>query len=112
MRRKVELFFKFGDGKLYKSLKLVAILAKNGNKDVIIMTDVINSELLLSKKAIKITKVKIDFDSDVITILGQVRWPRTDMISFLNFTFCLFSLVIFVVIFHFFILFILFLFLY
>ena len=65
--------FKFGDGKLFKSLKSVTTPAKIGHKNIKIVTDVINSELplLLSKKEIQVAKAKIDFDNDIINIFGQ-----------------------------------------
>ena len=71
--KKSNTVFKFGDGKLFNSLKLVTIPAKIGSKYVDINTNVIDSELplLLSKNAIKLAKVKIDFDNDIINIFGE-----------------------------------------
>ena len=65
--------FKFGDGKSFKSLKLVIIPAKIGHNNIKIVTDVIDNELhlLLSKKEMKMAKMKIDFDNDIINIFGQ-----------------------------------------
>ena len=65
--------FKFGDGKLFKSLKSVTTPAKIGHKNIKIVTDVIDSELplLLSKKEMQVAKTKIDFDNDIINIFGQ-----------------------------------------
>ena len=71
--KKSNTVFKFGDGKLFNSLKLVTIPAKIGSKYIDINTDVIDSELplLLSKNAMKLAKVKIDFDNDIINIFGE-----------------------------------------
>ena len=68
--KKSNTVFKFGDGKLFNSLKLATIPAKIGSKYVDINTDVINSELQ-SKNAMKLAKVKIDFGNDIINIFGE-----------------------------------------
>ena len=58
---------------MFKSLKSVTIPAKIGFKNNKIITNVIDSELplLLSKKEMKMSKAKIDFDNDIINIFGQ-----------------------------------------
>ena len=49
--RKSDTVFKFGDRKLFNSIKLVTIPAKTGSKYINIMADVIDTELpLLSSK--------------------------------------------------------------
>ena len=53
---------------MFKSLKSVTIPAKIGHKNNKTVTNVIDNELplLLSKKEMKISKAKIDFDNDII----------------------------------------------
>ena len=65
--------FKFGDGKLFNSLKSVTIPAKIDHKNIKMVLDVTDSELtsLLSKKEMKMAKAKIYFDNDIINIFGQ-----------------------------------------
>ena len=71
--RKNEIVFKHGDRKLFDSSKLVSILGKIGSKNANIAIDVISTEvpLPLCKNAMKMVKVKIDFDNDVIHNSGQ-----------------------------------------
>ena len=73
MQNESHTVFKFGDGKLFNSLKSVTIPAKIGHNRTILVTDVIDKELisLLNKKEMKMAKVKIDFDNDIINIFGQ-----------------------------------------
>ena len=68
--RKSDTVFKFVDRKLFSSLKSVTIPAKIGLEYINIMTDVIDTELslLLSKNAMKLAKVSIDFNNDIINI--------------------------------------------
>ena len=72
-KRRIVIAFKFGDGKLLNSLKLVTIPIKIGSKYINIMANVTDNELplLLSKNAMKSGKVKIDFDNDII-FLGKI----------------------------------------
>ena len=65
-----DTLFKFGDGEKIKSLRKVYIPIKIGEKDVMLQTDVVNTEipLFLSKQAMKRGNAVIDFDSDVIVI--------------------------------------------
>ena len=72
-KRRIVIAFKFGDGKLLNSLKLVTILTKIASKYINIMANVIDTELplLLNKNAMKSGKVKIDFDNDII-FLGKI----------------------------------------
>ena len=65
--------FRFGDGNSLKSSKRVTFPAKIGEKNIMIKTDVIASDLplLLSKEAMKKANVKIDFSNDVVKILDQ-----------------------------------------
>ena len=53
---------------MFKSLKSVTIPAKIGYKNNKIVTNVIDS---VSKKEMKMSKAKIDFDNDIINIFGQ-----------------------------------------
>ena len=57
--------FQFGDRQSFKPMKLVTIPAKIGSKN--------DSKLplLLSRKEMKKTKAKIEFNNDVILFFGQ-----------------------------------------
>lgn len=64
-----------GDGNSFKSLKSVTIHAKIGHKNIKIVIDVIDSELpfFLNKNEMKMAKAKVDFDHDILNIIGQNR---------------------------------------
>ena len=67
--------FRFGDGNRRKANKSVTIPARIGNEDIMIKTDVIDSELplLLSKEAMKKGDVKIDFARDKVSSFTSSR---------------------------------------
>ena len=77
MRKKVlggksELKSKFGDGKTVESAKTVKIPEQIGNKEIDILTYMIDDELVLLKGHKKEEK-KVDFIRDKIYIAGQER---------------------------------------
>ena len=65
--------FRFGDGDSKTANKSVTIPARIGNEDIMIKTDVIDSDLplLLSKEAMKKGDVKIGFAIDKVSFLNQ-----------------------------------------
>ena len=65
--------FRFGNGNSNIANKLVIIPATIGNKDIMIKTDVVDSDLplLLSKEAMKKGDVKIDFAGNKVSFLNQ-----------------------------------------
>ena len=65
--------FKFGDGKVYRSMKKAIIPASIGNLDVKIETNVIACDipLLLSLESMKATHTQINFAEDKVTMLGK-----------------------------------------
>ena len=65
--------FRFGDGNLVTCEKTVAYHAKIGKKNIMIKTDVINTDLplLLSKSSMQKANVKIDFSNDTVSMLDQ-----------------------------------------
>ena len=65
--------FGFGDGDSKTANKSVIIPARIGNEDIMIKTDVIDSDLplLLSKEAMKKHDVKIGFAIDKVSFLNQ-----------------------------------------
>ena len=65
--------FKFGDGELVPSIKIVKIPANISGYEVSIETDIINNmiPLLLSKEAMKKADTQIDFKTDSVTMLGK-----------------------------------------
>ena len=65
--------FRFGDGNSVKSERTVTFPAKIGKKNIMIKTDVIDTDLplLLSKSAMKKANVKIDFSNDTVRMLDQ-----------------------------------------
>ena len=69
--RKSDTVFKFADWKFFNSLKLVTIPPKIDSKYINSTTGVIDTKLplLLIKNAMKLAKVKIDFDD--INIFGE-----------------------------------------
>ena len=60
---------------MFNSLNSVTVPAKIGHKNIKIVTDVIDSELpfLLNKNEMKMAKAKVDFDHDILNIIGQNR---------------------------------------
>ena len=65
--------FRFGDGVIVNSTKKTMIPACIGDKPVMIATEIVdaNIPLLLSIKAMKAGKFKIEFDTDEILAFGQ-----------------------------------------
>ncbi|CAC5390514.1 unnamed protein product [Mytilus coruscus] len=65
--------FKFGDGTRLKSIGEYSLPAVIAGKDVIIRTDVVDSDipLLLSRTAMKKAGVKMDLENDTAEIFGQ-----------------------------------------
>ena len=65
--------FRFGDGNSTIANKSVTIPVRIGNEDIMIKTDIIDSDLplLLSKDAMKKGDVKIDFARDKVHFLNQ-----------------------------------------
>ena len=65
--------FRFGDGNLVKCEKTVTFPAKIGYKNIMIRTDVIDTDLplVLSKSAVKKANAKIDFSNDTVSMLDQ-----------------------------------------
>ena len=65
--------FKFGDGKRIQSTKRVSIPAVIGSSEVMIETDVVDSDipLLLSKRAMKNAGFELNFKDDTAMILGE-----------------------------------------
>ena len=65
--------FRFVDGKSLNSGRMVTFHAQIGKEDIMIKSDVIDSDLplLLSKSAMKKANVKIDFSNDVVNMLNQ-----------------------------------------
>ena len=65
--------FRFGDGDSKTANKSVTIPARIGNEDIMIKTDVTDSDLplLLSKEAMKKGDVKIGFAIDKVSFLNQ-----------------------------------------
>ena len=65
--------FRFGDGNIKTSNKSVTIPSRIGKEDIIIKTDVTDSDLtlLLSKETMKKDDVKIDFARDKVSFLNQ-----------------------------------------
>ena len=65
--------FRFGNGKSLNPEKMVTFPAQIGKEDIMIKSDVIDSDLplLLSKSAMEKANVKIDFSNDVVNMLNQ-----------------------------------------
>ena len=72
--------FKFGGGKVSSSLKQVALPCSIASTKVVIQCDVVNDNipLLLSKRAMKRAKTKIDFETDKIQMLGKEVFPHVN----------------------------------
>ena len=66
--------FKFGGGEKLQSLASVEIPAFLAGRDVMIRTDVVDSDIpsLLSVKSMKNAKVKLDLENDTTEILGKM----------------------------------------
>ena len=84
--------FRFGDGKIYESLKKVSLPVKIAGKDERITTDVVECfiPLLMSKKSMKKGRMKIDLENDTAwvkerqikldcTSSGHYRLPLQDL---------------------------------
>ena len=65
--------FRFGSGKVFKSLYRVEIPAVIGEENILISTDVVETTvpLLLSKEAMKKAGTSIDFVNDEVTMFGK-----------------------------------------
>ena len=65
--------FRFGDGNIKTANKSVTIPSRIGKEEIIIKTDVTDSDLtlLLSKETMKKDDVKIDFARDKVSFLNQ-----------------------------------------
>ena len=65
--------FRFGDGNIKTANKSVTIPSRIGKEDIVIKTDVTDSDLtlLLSKETMKKDDVKIDFARDKVSFLNQ-----------------------------------------
>lgn len=65
--------FTFGDGRSVSSLKRVILPCRICGVNATICTDVVrcNIPLLLSKSAMRRAKMKIDFEHDIVTIMGK-----------------------------------------
>ena len=65
--------FRSGDENSVKSEKTVTFPAKIGHKNIMIRTDVMDTDLplLLSKSAVKKVNVEIDFSNDTVSMLDQ-----------------------------------------
>ena len=72
LEKKSDSTFRFGDGKVYESLKQVRIPVKIAGREEFITTDVVECfiPLLLSKKSMKVGKMKIDLENDTAMVKG------------------------------------------
>ena len=72
-KEKSETSFRFGNGKIFKSIKHVILPTFIADKNVLLSTEVIENDipLLLSKEAMKKTKTYIDFSEDKIIIFDE-----------------------------------------
>ena len=72
-KEKSETSFRFGNGKVFKSIKHVILPRCIASKNVLLSTEVIENDipLLLSKEAMKKTKTYIDFSEDKIIIFDE-----------------------------------------
>ena len=70
---KSETSFRFGNGKVFKSIKCVTLPTFIANKNVLLSIEVIENDfpLLLSKNAMKKAKTYIDFSKDKIIIFDE-----------------------------------------
>ena len=71
--------YKFGDGEVVQALKRAVIPICLGNKKVSLTVDILpaNIPLLLSKKSLQKGNAKIDFENNVLDILGE-KLPLKD----------------------------------
>lgn len=74
--------FRFGDGKRVTSQKVVSLPAIIGHTEVLINTDVVDSDipLLLSRDSMKKANMNLDFESDTMTAFGE-KIPLINTIS-------------------------------
>ena len=65
--------FKFGDGKLWNSIKSAVLPVELAGKNVKIRTDVVepNIPLLLSRNSMKKSSMMINFFEDTVVVFGQ-----------------------------------------
>ena len=65
--------YRFGDGKIFKATKKTQIHAEIGSHNVLIETDVINSDipLLLSRASMKRADVNLNFKDDTASVFGK-----------------------------------------
>ena len=68
---KSETSFRFGNGKVFKSIKCVALPTFIANKNVLLSTKVYDIPLLLCRDALKTAKTYIDFSKDKIIIFDE-----------------------------------------
>ena len=72
-KEKSETSFRFGNGKIFKSIKHVILPTFIADKNVLLSTEVIENDipLLLSKEAMKKVKTYIDFSEDKIIVFDE-----------------------------------------
>ena len=65
--------FKFGSGKIFKSLYKVRVPAKIGSKSIYVESDVVNTDIpmLLSRPSMKKAGTHINFKDDTVTMFGN-----------------------------------------
>ena len=68
---KSETSFRFGNGKVFKSIKCVTLPTFIANKNVLLSTKVYDIPLLLCRDALKTAKTYIDFSKDKIIIFDE-----------------------------------------
>ena len=68
---KSETSFRFGNGKVFKSIKCVTLPTSIANKNVLLSTKVYDIPLLLCRDALKMAKTYIDFSKDKIIIFDE-----------------------------------------
>ena len=68
---KSETSFRFGNGKVFKSIKCVTLPTFIANKNVLLSTKVYDIPLLLSRDAMKKAKTSTDFSKDKIIIFDE-----------------------------------------
>ena len=66
--------FKFGGGETKKSKGTTSFPCKMAGKEIMMTTDIVDSDipLLLSKTAMKAAKIKLDLENDQAEIWGKV----------------------------------------
>ena len=72
-KEKSETSFRFGNGKVFKSIKRVILPTFVANKNVLLSTEVVENDIpfLLSKEAMKKAKTYIDFSEDKIIVFDE-----------------------------------------